>query len=66
VRHIRLPEGQKLTGTHVSVPGDPSSAAFPLVAGLIVPGSEVTVEGVMLNNCAPVSSRPCRKWAPIW
>jgi 5-enolpyruvylshikimate-3-phosphate synthase len=50
VRHIRLPEGQKLTGTHVAVPGDPSSAAFPLVAGLIVPGSEVTVEGVMLND----------------
>ena len=48
-RHIRLPEGQKLTGTHVAVPGDPSSAAFPLVAGLLVPGSEVTVEGVMLN-----------------
>ena len=50
VRHIRLPAGQKLTGTHVAVPGDPSSAAFPLVAGLIVPGSEVTVEGVMLNE----------------
>jgi 3-phosphoshikimate 1-carboxyvinyltransferase len=50
VRHIRLPAGQKLTGTHVAVPGDPSSAAFPLVAGLIVPGSEVTVEGVMLNT----------------
>jgi 3-phosphoshikimate 1-carboxyvinyltransferase len=50
VRHIRLPAGQKLVGTHVSVPGDPSSAAFPLVAGLIVPGSEVTVEGVMLND----------------
>jgi 3-phosphoshikimate 1-carboxyvinyltransferase len=49
-RHIRLPEGQKLIGTHVAVPGDPSSAAFPLVAGLIVPGSEVTVEGVMLND----------------
>ena len=49
-RHIRLPEGQKLTGAHVAVPGDPSSAAFPLVAGLIVPGSEVTVEGVMLNE----------------
>ena len=30
-------------------PGDPSSAAFPLAAGLIVPGSEVTVEAVMLN-----------------
>ena len=38
-----------LTGTAVAVPGDPSSAAFPLAAGLIVPGSEVTVEGVMLN-----------------
>ncbi|PXA84700.1 3-phosphoshikimate 1-carboxyvinyltransferase [Caulobacter sp. D4A] len=49
VRHVRLPEGQKLKGTHVQVPGDPSSAAFPLVAALIVPGSEVTVEGVMLN-----------------
>ncbi|PIB90195.1 3-phosphoshikimate 1-carboxyvinyltransferase [Caulobacter sp. FWC2] len=50
IRHIRLPEGQKLTGAHVAVPGDPSSAAFPLVAGLLVPGSEVTVEGVMLND----------------
>jgi len=50
VRHIRLPAGQKLTGTHVAVPGDPSSAAFPLVAGLVVPGSDVTVEGVMLNE----------------
>lgn len=50
IRHIRLPEGQKLAGTHVAVPGDPSSAAFPLVAALIVPGSAVTVEGVMLNE----------------
>jgi 3-phosphoshikimate 1-carboxyvinyltransferase len=46
---IRLEGGQPLTGTAVSVPGDPSSAAFPLAAGLIVPGSSVTVEGVMLN-----------------
>ncbi len=46
---IRLEGGQPLTGTAVAVPGDPSSAAFPLAAGLIVPGSEVTVEGVMLN-----------------
>ena len=46
---IRLQGGQPLTGTKVSVPGDPSSAAFPLAAGLIVPGSSVTVEGVMLN-----------------
>lgn len=46
---IRLRGGQPLHGAAVSVPGDPSSAAFPLAAGLIVPGSAVTVEGVMLN-----------------
>ncbi len=46
---IRLRGGQPLIGTTVAVPGDPSSAAFPLAAGLIVPGSEVTVEAVMLN-----------------
>ena len=46
---ISLKGGQPLTGTVVAVPGDPSSAAFPLAAGLVVPGSEVTVEGVMLN-----------------
>ena len=46
---ITLKGGQALIGTTVSVPGDPSSAAFPLAAGLIVPGSSVTVEGVMLN-----------------
>ncbi|MES2035109.1 MAG: 3-phosphoshikimate 1-carboxyvinyltransferase [Pseudomonadota bacterium] len=49
-RHIRLPGGQTLSGTHVEVPGDPSSAAFPIVAGLITPGSEITIEGVMLNS----------------
>lgn len=46
---ISLKGGQPLTGTVVAVPGDPSSAAFPLAAGLVVPGSSVTVEGVMLN-----------------
>ena len=48
-RHIRLAAGQKLHGARINVPGDPSSAAFPLVAALLVPGSEVTVEGVLLN-----------------
>ncbi len=33
----------------VLVPGDPSSAAFLLVAAAIVPGSEVTIDGVLLN-----------------
>ena len=46
---VTLKGRQPLTGTAVAVPGDPSSATFPLAAGLIVPGSEVTVEGVMLN-----------------
>lgn len=46
---VRLDGGQSLVATQVTVPGDPSSAAFPLAAALIVPGSEVTVEGVMLN-----------------
>ena len=48
-RLVRLPPGQRLHGIAVKVPGDPSSAAFPLVAALITPGSEVTVERVLLN-----------------
>jgi 3-phosphoshikimate 1-carboxyvinyltransferase len=48
-RYILLEPGQSLTGTAIRVPGDPSSAAFPIVAALITPGSEVTVEGVLLN-----------------
>jgi 3-phosphoshikimate 1-carboxyvinyltransferase len=48
-RHIRLAGGQALRGCAIRVPGDPSSAAFPLVAALITPGSEVTVEDVLLN-----------------
>jgi 3-phosphoshikimate 1-carboxyvinyltransferase len=39
----------ELKPTPISVPSDPSSAAFPLVAALIVPGSEVVLESVMLN-----------------
>ncbi|MDK4705276.1 3-phosphoshikimate 1-carboxyvinyltransferase [Rhizobium sp. CNPSo 4062] len=49
VRTIRL-EGQgKLTGQTIDVPGDPSSAAFPLVAALIVPGSDITIRNVLMN-----------------
>lgn len=39
----------RLAPTHVEVPADPSSAAFAIVAGLIVPDSEITVEAVLLN-----------------
>ncbi|MEI9891572.1 MAG: 3-phosphoshikimate 1-carboxyvinyltransferase [Caulobacteraceae bacterium] len=48
-RRIRLAGGAQLHASNVIVPGDPSSAAFLLVAGLIVPGSEVRVDGVLLN-----------------
>jgi 3-phosphoshikimate 1-carboxyvinyltransferase len=48
-RVVTLQPGARLTGSPVDVPADPSSAAFPIVAALITPGSEVTVEGVMLN-----------------
>jgi len=48
-RIVTLAGGQALSGARVRVPGDPSSAAFPLVAALITPGSAVTVEGVLLN-----------------
>jgi len=39
----------EITGRVVRVPGDPSSAAFPIVAALLVPGSEVTIRDVGLN-----------------
>lgn len=48
-RHICVAGDAELKGGAVRVPGDPSSAAFLAVAGLIVPGSEVTIEGVLTN-----------------
>jgi 3-phosphoshikimate 1-carboxyvinyltransferase len=35
--------------TEITVPGDPSSAAFPIVAALITPGSEITVQHICMN-----------------
>lgn len=40
----------ELKAIDVAVPRDPSSAAFPLVAALIVPGSEIVIKNVMLNQ----------------
>jgi 3-phosphoshikimate 1-carboxyvinyltransferase len=48
-RRITLKGQPELVPNPVTVPADPSSAAFPLVAALIVPGSEVILEGVMTN-----------------
>ncbi|MEA3017109.1 MAG: 3-phosphoshikimate 1-carboxyvinyltransferase [Sphingomonadales bacterium] len=39
----------ELRPQRLSVPGDPSAAAFLLVAALVVPGSEVRIEGVGIN-----------------
>jgi 3-phosphoshikimate 1-carboxyvinyltransferase len=46
---VTLTPGAPLRGGTVHVPGDISSAAFFLVASLIVPGSRLTVRGVSLN-----------------
>jgi 3-phosphoshikimate 1-carboxyvinyltransferase len=48
-RLIRLQGKPTLLAADITVPGDPSSAAFPLVAALIVPDSEITIAGVGLN-----------------
>ncbi|MGB7433708.1 MAG: 3-phosphoshikimate 1-carboxyvinyltransferase, partial [Ahrensia sp.] len=49
VRHISIVGQGRLTGQTIDVPGDPSSAAFPLVAALIVPGSDIIIENVLMN-----------------
>ena len=46
---ITLGEQRDLAAVDVAIPGDPSSAAFPLVAALLCPGSTVTARAVMLN-----------------
>lgn len=48
-RTIRLEGRGQLAGQAIAVPGDPSSAAFPLVAALIVPGSDVLIRNVLMN-----------------
>lgn len=49
-RTITLTPKGRFSGLgQIAVPGDPSSAAFPIVAALIVPGSDVTIPGVMMN-----------------
>ena len=48
-RRVTLKGQPELVPAPVMVPADPSSAAFPMVAGLIVPGSDIVLEGVMTN-----------------
>jgi len=49
IRHIRLMGEAELRPQDITVPGDPSSAAFFIVAALIVPGSDVTITNVGIN-----------------
>lgn len=49
-RRISLHGPADLTGRNITVPADPSSAAFPLIAALVIPGSRVTVTNVMINK----------------
>jgi 3-phosphoshikimate 1-carboxyvinyltransferase len=49
-RHIRLVGEAELMPQQITVPGDPSSAAFFMVAALIVPGSNVTIPNVGINS----------------
>ena len=46
---VRVRGGRELEGQDIRVPGDISSAAFFMVAALIVPGSELLIRGVGIN-----------------
>jgi len=48
-RRITLRGRPTLTAAAVDVPSDPSSAAFPLVAAILVPGSDILITDVMMN-----------------
>jgi 3-phosphoshikimate 1-carboxyvinyltransferase len=48
-RRVTVSGQPELKGADLAVPGDPSSAAFPVVAALLVPGSELLVEAVGVN-----------------
>jgi len=48
-RRVALEGQPELEAAPVVVPADPSSAAFPLVAALVTPGSEIILDGVMMN-----------------
>ncbi len=48
-RRIALTGQPELTPRPIMVPADPSSAAFPVVAAVIAPGSDVILDGVMMS-----------------
>lgn len=46
---VSLGPRRQPVGTSLAIPGDPSSAAFPIVAALVTAGSDVTIRNVLLN-----------------
>jgi 3-phosphoshikimate 1-carboxyvinyltransferase len=48
-RHIAVTGERELRATTLAVPGDPSSAAFAMVAALITRDSEIVLDGILLN-----------------
>jgi 3-phosphoshikimate 1-carboxyvinyltransferase len=49
-KKVSIAGKQSLTATTINVPGDISSAAFFLVAGSIIPNSNITIQGVGVNQ----------------
>lgn len=49
-KYIKIKGHKELKSADIEVPGDPSSAAFIIVAALIVPGSAVIIKNVMINK----------------
>jgi 3-phosphoshikimate 1-carboxyvinyltransferase len=48
-RHVTVAGTDELTLDEIVIPGDPSSAAFAIAAGVIVPGSRLVLRGVGVN-----------------
>lgn len=61
-RRVSVAGGQRLAAAALTVPGDVSSAAFPLAAAAGLPGSRVTVEAVGLNPTRTRLLDVLRRW----
>jgi 3-phosphoshikimate 1-carboxyvinyltransferase len=48
-RHVTVVNADELLLEHVTIPGDPSSAAFMIAAGVLVPGSRLLIRDVGVN-----------------
>ncbi|HSA66743.1 MAG TPA: 3-phosphoshikimate 1-carboxyvinyltransferase, partial [Methyloceanibacter sp.] len=48
-RAVTVRGDAELAGASIAIPGDPSSAAFAIAAALICEGSDIVLEGVLMN-----------------